>query len=46
MEPELLSHRNCLACLKPLLFGMLKQGKIIFVLSLKQHCALKNCLQG
>lgn len=26
-------------------FGMLKQGKIIFKLDIKLHCAPKNCLQ-
>lgn len=42
MDLELPSQRSCLAYLLPQTFGMLKQGKIIFGLSLKQYSVLKN----
>lgn len=43
MEPELPCQKNCLACLIPQTFGMLKQDKITFRLGLKQPCVPKNC---
>lgn len=43
MATELPCQRNCLACLMPQIFGVLKQDKITFGLGLKQPCVPKNC---